>query len=90
MLQVFYQRRIEDLSSRLHALESRVNRAETVVDRLEHAPMTAGAAALARAAQLSATRSMAATLRERRRKLAIAIAALSAEMQHQDGENTPI
>ena len=90
MQQSHFLRRITELEERLVMLMPRVERAEDIIVRLEDAPVPAGAAALARAAQLSASRSMAATLRERRRKLAIAVTALKAEIAEQDGENGAI
>jgi hypothetical protein len=76
----YYTTRLEALAARIDALGPRIERARQTVRRLEAAQVPAGAAAGARAAQLSAARTMAATLEDRSRQLHIAAAALRAEL----------
>jgi hypothetical protein len=76
----FISTRLEVLRGRLNSLAPSVERARQSVYRLETEQVPAGAAAGARAAQLSAARAMAATLAGRERQVRIAIAALQAEL----------
>jgi hypothetical protein len=76
----YYTSRLEALATRLAALDPRIERARQAVRRLETEQVPAGATAAARAAQLSAARTMAATLENRNRQLRIAEAALRAEL----------
>jgi len=76
----YYTARLETLSARIDALGPRIERARQSVHRLEVEQVPAGATAAARAAQLSAARTMAATLEDRSRQLRIAEAALRAEI----------
>lgn len=77
---VFFRTRLDVLNGRLNALIPSVERARQSVHRLETEQVPAGAAAGARAAQLSAARAMAATLEERERQVRVAIAALQSEL----------
>jgi hypothetical protein len=76
----YYTTRLEALTARIDALGPRIERARQSVRRLETEQVPAGATAAARAAQLSAARTMAATLEDRGRQLRIAAAALRAEI----------
>ncbi|NNJ08978.1 hypothetical protein EKD04_001400 [Chloroflexales bacterium ZM16-3] len=76
----YYTSRLEALAARLAALDPRIERARQAVRRLETEQVPAGATAAARATQLSAARTMAATLENRNRQLRIAEAALRAEL----------
>lgn len=78
-----FRRRIEVLTARLNSLRPGLERARQSVTRLENDTVPAGATALARAAQLSAARAMAATLAERERHLLVAIRSLHAELTDQ-------
>jgi len=80
MDQSYYTTRLEVLTARLDALGPRMERARQAVRRLETEQVPAGATAAARAAQLSAARTMAATLENRNRQLRIAEAALRSEL----------
>ncbi|MBX0329159.1 hypothetical protein K2Z83_15915 [Oscillochloris sp. ZM17-4] len=80
MDQSYYTTRLEALTARLEALGPRIERARHAVLRLETEQVPAGGTAAARAAQLSAARTMAATLESRDRQLRIAEAALRAEL----------
>lgn len=79
MSSAYLRHRQELLSARLARLNPSLERAAQAVHRLELEPVPAGAAAGARAARLSAARTMAATLGERARQLRAALAALQAE-----------
>jgi hypothetical protein len=76
----YYTTRLAAVTARLSALGPRIERARQSVRRLEAQQVPAGATAAARAAQLSAARTMAATLEDRSRQLHIAEAALRAEL----------
>ncbi|NTV64701.1 MAG: hypothetical protein HGA65_14380 [Oscillochloris sp.] len=76
----YYTNRLERLTTRIKSLGPRIERARQAVYRLETEQVPAGATAAARAAQLSAARTMAATLEDRDRQLRIAEAALRAEL----------
>lgn len=80
MDKTYYTSRLEKLSARIAALGPRIERAHQSVRRLETEQVPAGATAAARAAQLSAARTMAATLEDRHRQLLIAESALRAEI----------
>jgi hypothetical protein len=80
MSTVFFRARLEVLRSRLNSLAPSVERARQSVRRLETEQVPAGAAAGARAAQLSAARAMSATLEERERQVRVAMAALQSEL----------
>ena len=82
-MQTYFRQRIEVLTARLDNLRSSLERARQSVTRLENESVPAGATALARAAQLSAARAMAATLADRERHLLIAIQSLQAELADQ-------
>ncbi|MCS6887732.1 hypothetical protein [Chloroflexus sp.] len=82
-MQDHFRQRIEVLTARLNSLRPGLERARQSVARLENESVPAGATALARAAQLSAARAMAATLAERERQLLVAIKALHAELADQ-------
>ncbi|MBO9317142.1 MAG: hypothetical protein J7456_15315 [Chloroflexus sp.] len=82
-MQTYFRQRIEVLTARLDGLRSSLERARQSVTRLENESVPAGATALARAAQLSAARAMAATLADRERHLLIAIQSLQAELADQ-------
>ncbi|WP_298821088.1 hypothetical protein [Chloroflexus sp.] len=82
-MQDYFRRRIEELTARLESLRPGIERAQRSVAQLESEAVPAGAAALARAARLSAARAMAATLAERERHLLVAISALQAELVDQ-------
>ncbi|WP_322496680.1 hypothetical protein [Chloroflexus sp.] len=82
-MQDHFRQRIEVLTARLNSLRPGLERARQSVARLENDTVPAGATALARAAQLSAARVMAATLAERERQLLVAIQALQAELADQ-------
>jgi hypothetical protein len=76
----YFHSRLEVLRGRLTSLTPSVERARQAVHRLETEQIPAGAAAGARAAQLSAARAMAATLEERERQVRVAINALQSEL----------
>lgn len=76
----YYTTRLEKLTTRIKSLGPRIERARQAVHRLETEQVPAGATAAARAAQLSAARTMAATLEDRERQLRIAESALRAEL----------
>jgi hypothetical protein len=78
--QSYYITRLESVTARINALGPRIERARQSVRRLEAEQVPAGATAAARAAQLSAARTMTATLEDRSRQLQIAAAALRAEI----------
>lgn len=78
MSSAYFHHRRELLAARLSRLAPSLERARQAVRRLELEPIPAGAAG-ARAARISAARTMAATLFERERQLQIALAALQAE-----------
>jgi hypothetical protein len=80
MPSTFIRARLEVLNGRLSALAPSVERARQSVRRLETEQVPAGAAAGARAAQLSAARAMVATLEERERQVRVAINALQCEL----------
>jgi hypothetical protein len=82
-MQTYFRQRIEVLTARLDNLRASLERARQSVTRLENESVPAGATALARAAQLSAARAMAATLADRERHLLIAIQSLQAELADQ-------
>lgn len=77
---LFIRSRLEVLRDRLNSLAPSVDRARQSVRRLETEQVPAGAAAGARAAQLSAARAMVATLEERERQVRVAIASLQSEL----------
>jgi hypothetical protein len=87
-MQTYYRDRIDTLTARIMNLAPRLERAHQTVRRLETelaaAPVlhddTTGPTRAARAARLSAARSMAETLIERDRQLRIAVAALQSEL----------
>jgi hypothetical protein len=76
----YYTNRLEKLTARINTLMPRIERARLSVQRLETEQVPAGGTPPARAAQLSAARTMAATLEDRNRQLRIAEAALRAEL----------
>lgn len=76
----YIRARLEVLRGRLTSLAPSVERARSSVSRLETEQVPAGAVAVARAAQLSAARAMAATLEGRERQVRVAISALQAEL----------
>jgi len=78
MPSAYFRHRRELLAARLARLGPSLERARLAMRRLELEPVPAGAAG-ARAARLSAARTMAATLAERERQLRVAIAALQSE-----------
>jgi hypothetical protein len=80
MSTAFFRTRLEVLRGRLNSLAPSVERARQSVRRLETEQVPAGAAAGARAAQLSAARAMATTLEERERQVRVAMAALQSEL----------
>jgi hypothetical protein len=80
MCALFFQTRLDILRNRLNSLAPSVERARLAVRRLEAEQIPAGAAAGARAAQLSAARAMASTLEERERQVRVAINALQSEL----------
>lgn len=80
MTATFIHQRIEQLNTRLSALEPSIVRARQSVNRLETEQVPAGATAQARAARLAAARAMAATLEERERQVRVAIDSLRAEL----------
>lgn len=80
MHSVFFRARLEVLRGRLSALTPSVERARQAVYRLEGDQVPVGAAAGARAAQLSAARAMVTTLEERERQVRVAIDALQYEL----------
>lgn len=80
MRAAYYVKRIEQLTTRLHALEPSLQRAQQSVRHLESEPVPAGATAQARAARVAAARAMATTLELRERQVRVAIAALEAEL----------
>jgi hypothetical protein len=91
-MSIYYQQRMEVLASRIANLAPRLDRAHQTVQRLEAelaaAPVlhddTSTPTRVARAARLSAARSMAETLLERERQLRVALAALQAEVTSAD------
>lgn len=74
-------KRLELLNTRLGNLLPSVERAQQSVQRLEAEQVPVGATSQARAARLSAARTMAATLEERERQVRIALRALQAELE---------
>lgn len=80
MIMSHYARRHDLLHARLTNLAPSLERANQAVRRLELEQVPAGAASGARAARLSAARTMASTLAERERQIRIAIKALHAEL----------
>ncbi|NTW00656.1 MAG: hypothetical protein HGA19_05025 [Oscillochloris sp.] len=80
MDKAYYTTRLATLTARIDALGPRIERAHQSLRRLETEQVPAGATAVARAARISAARSMASTLEDRSRQLRIAEAALRAEL----------
>lgn len=76
----YFQQRIVQLNERLENLQPSIERARQSVLRLEAEEVPAGATAQARAARLSAARTMAATLEERERQVLVALNALNGEL----------